>query len=78
MPASTEKQRRLMGMVYACKKRKGKKCPSRIKKIAKDISMKDARDFAIKEGLDITQIITFKQFLRVIDSENTCPDLSLL
>jgi hypothetical protein len=69
MPASSEKQRRLFGMVYACKKKKGKKCPKRIKKIAKGISLKAARDFAVKENLEFDQTITFKQFLRVIDNE---------
>jgi len=34
----TDKQRRLFGWVYACKTGKSKKCPSRIKKIGKNIS----------------------------------------
>jgi cytochrome c553 len=46
MPAVSESQQRLMGMVHAYKKGKLKKAPKKIKEIAKHISDDDARDFA--------------------------------
>ena len=46
MPAVSESQRRLMGMVHAYKKGKLKHAPKKIKEVAKHISDDDARDFA--------------------------------
>ena len=45
MPAKSKSQQRLFGMVHACQK-KGKCASEQIKKIAKSISKKDAKDFA--------------------------------
>ena len=46
MPAVSESQQRLMGMVHAYKKGKLKHAPKKIKEVAKHISDEDARDFA--------------------------------
>lgn len=46
MPAVSESQQRLMGMVHAYKNGKLKKAPKKIKEVAKHISDEDARDFA--------------------------------
>ena len=71
MPAKSESQQRLMGMVYAYKK--DGKLPddpdlaAKVKKIAKGIKKKDAKDFASTKhkGLPdrVSEGLTFKQFL---------------
>lgn len=47
MPAKGEKQRKLMGAVYAAKKG-GKPASKKVKEIAKHMTKKAARDFAKK------------------------------
>lgn len=46
MPAKSQSQQRLFGMVHAYKKGKLKNAPNKIKEVAKHISDSDARDFA--------------------------------
>ena len=46
MPALSQSQQRLMGMVHAYKNGKLKHAPKKIKDVAKHISDSDARDFA--------------------------------
>ena len=46
MPAVSQSQQRLFGMVHAYKKGKLKNAPKKIKDVAKHISDSDARDFA--------------------------------
>lgn len=48
MPAKSEKQRKFMGQVYATKKGKLKNPSSAVKKAAKGMTRKQARDFAKK------------------------------
>lgn len=68
MPAKSEKQRRLMSWVYACKTGKTEKCPSNIKKIAKGISATSAKHFmeSPNESEDVQDTLTFKRFLQII------------
>ena len=46
MPAVSQSQQRLFGMVHAYKNGKLKKAPDKIKEVARHISDDDARDFA--------------------------------
>lgn len=46
MPARSNAQRKLMGMVYAYKKGKLRDASDKVKEVAKHISKEDARDFA--------------------------------
>ena len=63
MPAKSEKQRKLFGAVVGCKKTG--KCSPRIKKIAKGISMEDAKDFARKHNKKhLKEEYTFASFLK--------------
>lgn len=47
-PSSSEKQRKLFGMVLSYKRGESKKTSPKIKKISEGISESDARDFAKK------------------------------
>lgn len=48
MPATSESQRRLFGMVLAAKRGQMKHPSSKVKKMASHISEEDAKDFAVK------------------------------
>lgn len=48
MPAKSESQRRLFGMVLAAKRGQLKSVPAKIKNVAAHISESDAEDFARK------------------------------
>jgi len=61
MPAQSEAQRKFMGWVHACQTGQIDNCPPRVKKVAKTISKKAAKDFAVKESFD-DKPITFKVF----------------
>lgn len=75
MPAKSKSQQKLMGMVYAYKKGKldtkniNKGLLDKIKKIAKDINLKDAKDFAETKHNNISEnsIKTFESFKRTSD-----------
>ena len=54
MPAKSKKQQRLFGMVHACQKY-GKCKSKKVKKIAHDISKKDAEDFARTDHADLPE-----------------------
>ena len=72
MPAKSKKQQRLFGMVHACQKY-GKCASKKVKKIAKEISKKDAEDFAktsheeIPEKVKDEGLISFKTWLQNIN-----------
>lgn len=55
MPASSQSQQRLMGMVHAYQKGKLKHPPAKIKEVAKHISKKDATDFARTSHHDLPE-----------------------
>lgn len=67
----TKKQKRLFGWVYACKTGKSKRCPSRIKKIGKNISKKRLRK-CLKESYIIKPIsVIDKKFItRYLNEKN--------
>lgn len=71
MPAKSESQQRLMGMVYAYKKGDLKKKDvssenlwNKIKKIAKNISKKDAEKYASTKHKNIPQEVKENKILR--------------
>ncbi|MGI0075874.1 MAG: DUF3008 family protein [Nitrosopumilaceae archaeon] len=74
MPAKSQAQQRFMGMVHAIQK--GELDPSKVspsmRKTAKDMKKKDAKDFAEtkRKGLPkkVTEQMTFKEFLEKLTS----------
>ena len=69
MPAKSERQRRLFGMVVRCKKT-GECASQGVEKIAKGISLADAEDFARKP---IKEEYSFKFFVeKKLQSECGC------
>jgi len=64
MPAKSEKQRKLFGAVVHCKET-GKCYSKKIKKIAKGISLEDAKDFARKHKKEnLKEDYSFATFLK--------------
>lgn len=82
MPAKSKSQQRLMGMVYAYKKGKldtkdiDDGLLDKIKKIAKNIKTKDAKDFAETKHNNISEnlIKTFESFKRSSDKHKEIAD----
>ena len=77
MPARSKSQQRLMGMVHAYKD-KGKLpnnpiLADKIKKIARSISKKDAKDFAETKHKNkperVEESLTFAEFLQLLEEE---------
>lgn len=66
MPAKSEKQRKLFGAVVRCKET-GECASKGIKKIAKGISMKDAKDFARKPK-NLEEEYSFAHFVKMRES----------
>lgn len=65
MPAKSEKQRKLFGAVVRCKKT-GECASKGIKKIAKGISLGDAKDFARKrKKKHLKEEYTFAHFIQM-------------
>lgn len=61
MPSKSKSQQRLFGMVHACQKT-GECAGSKIKKIAKNISKKDAKDFAKTKHKALPRKVKKKKF----------------
>jgi hypothetical protein len=75
--AVSKAQRRLMGWAKACKEDEASSCPSRIKKVGKEMSSKELRKFAKTKEKSLPEkkhpeedirnesgaFFTFKQFL---------------
>lgn len=71
MPAKSEKQRKLFGAVVRCKKT-GECTSKNIRKIAKGISLEDAKDFARKPSkkkkYSLKEQYTFAYFVSLKES----------
>lgn len=68
MPAKSEGQRRLFGAVVRCKET-GECASKGIKKIAKGISLEDAKDFARKtKKKRLREEYTFAHFIKMRES----------
>lgn len=73
MPAESKSQQRLMGMVHQCQKT-GKCASANVKKIAKSMKPKDAKDFASTKHKDLPnkvseKTITFREFILLETSD---------
>lgn len=62
MPAKSKSQQRLFGMVHACQK-SGEACSPEVKKIAGEISKKDAEEFASTKHKGLPERKSFKEWL---------------
>lgn len=74
MPAKSKSQQHFMGMVYAFKKGELKDAPESVKKAAKSMTKKSAKDFAKTKtkGLPdkvVKETMTFKDFLMLAEKE---------
>lgn len=77
MPAKSKSQQRLMGMVYAYKDKgslpSNPVLANKIKKIARGISMKDAKKFAETKHKGkperVEETFTFAEFLQMLEEE---------
>jgi hypothetical protein len=67
MPAVSKAQQNLMGMVHKFKQEGGKASP-KVKKIAKSMSGKDAKDFASTKTKNLPKHVKSESFSQRLDS----------
>ena len=77
MPAKSKKQQRFMGMVHAAQKGDLKNPTAEVKKVAKNMKKKDAKDFASTKHTKLpetVQNVVFKESIRAkLVNENFPP-----